>query len=86
MSLIGRLQRIGLLPSFFRSELSAADDEDVLRSAIKHEEASRRATLTALRNHQVNGALRDAVRRVRSTAFADFEASVKSHGGFRRDR
>ena len=71
MSWTTRLQKLGLLPAIFRSDLEDAEVEDVLRSAIEHQRASKGALAAAERNQQANGRLREAVQSVRSSAFAD---------------
>lgn len=45
-----------------------AETEDVMRSAIKNEQARSVASEAMRRNHVANGLLRDAVKRVRSIA------------------
>jgi hypothetical protein len=89
MSLITRLQRMGWLPAYFASEVDDAGDEDLMRAKIKHTEVSKQTVEAIERNHQANGSLLEAVRRVRSTsAFGDIERSVRNHGGriLHRDR
>ena len=54
-----------------------AESFEVVKSAIEHKHASQKAVEVSHRNRQANGRLRDAVRAVRSSAFADFEAAVK---------
>lgn len=87
MSCISFLQRIGLLPRIFRSEVEEAQTEDVLRTRIENAKAIDVASATTQRNQQSNGRLRESIRRVKSSsAFAEFETSLKARGGFHRDR
>lgn len=75
------LKRIGLVPAVTRADFDEAGDEDVKRMAMATELARKVGAKTLELNHQANGALREAARRVRSSsAFAEFERSV------RRDR
>lgn len=52
--------------------------DEILRSAIQHEQASAHSQEASRRNHTANGRLREATRRLKSSAaFADFESAVK---------
>lgn len=86
MNCISILRKLRLLPDWFRSELEEADSEDIARSSAEHARTVERAESVAVRNRYANGKLLESVRRVRSSAFAEFENSVRQQGGSLRDR
>jgi hypothetical protein len=66
MSLLSRIRR--LLPADFLAHLrDAGETENVTRSAIAHERASKYAAEVSQRSQKANHQLREAVRRVRSS-------------------
>lgn len=66
MSVITLLQQLGLLPAIFQKDLDDAAEEDVMRTAVTHEQVRNQATASEYRNHCANATLHDAVSRVRS--------------------
>jgi len=80
MNCISILRRLGLLPAVFQSEIEAADSEDVVRTAMEHSRALNSVEDAAKQNQRANRRLRESIRRVKSSAFADFERSI---GGLR---
>ena len=77
MSCVHLLKKLGLLPLFSRSEINEAEEEDVIRTVIEHKVASRKSLETAERFHESNEKLKQAVHNLRSSAFANFERTIR---------
>ncbi len=77
MSCIHLLKKFGLLPLFSRSEINEAEEEDVIRTVIEHKAASSKALASAEEFHESNKNLQNAVRGLRSSAFANFERAIR---------
>lgn len=77
--IVSLLQRMGVLPAIFQSEVEDAQSEDVLRTSIENSKAIENAKVASVRTRTANGRLLESIRQVKSTsrAFADFERSVR---------
>lgn len=85
MSCLSILRRIGLLPRIARSDIEAADEENIARSTVEHRRAVELSAAAAFRSANTSGRLRDTLQRARGT-FAEMEPSYQRSDGRRRQR
>lgn len=77
MSCIDLLKKFGLLPLFSKNEINEAEEEDIVRTVIEHKVASKKSLVAAEQFHASNKKLQNAVRDLRSSAFANFERAIR---------
>jgi len=80
MGCVQLLRKIGLLRGATRADIEDAMSEDVVRTSINQRSSADRIIHAAEANDHANNKLLDSIRRTRTSAFADFERSVKNGG------
>lgn len=81
MSCRSILRRLGILSRISHADIDAATTENIERSLIENGKAVERIKASSATVEGSSGRLRESIRRVSSSAFADLEHSIGGHRG-----